>query len=94
MAGNLIVDEEAVLAMTRGLAESTKKTDEILDQYLALMGRLKEEALQEGAAAAALSSYLHYAGAIRGRLEEISEALAVFGERYIADIDEADSYLF
>ncbi len=94
MANNMIVDEEYIKAEAENIKTIFLKMDSIVDRYIQILNTLPMTAIQDGEMSEALMVYIVFAKKLQGNLDEIGNSVGKLLENYLADIDEADQYLF
>lgn len=65
-----------------------------MDRYIQILNTLPMTAIQDGEMSEALMVYIVFAKKLQGNLDEIGNSVGKLLENYLADIDEADQYLF
>ena len=94
MANNMIVDEEYIKAEAENIKKIFLKMDSIVDRYIQILNTLPMTAIQDGEMSEALMVYTVFARKLQGNLDEIGNSIGKLLENYLADVDEADQYLF
>ena len=94
MANNMIVDEEYIKAEAENIKTIFLKMDSIVDRYIQILNTLPMTAIQDGEMSEALMVYIVFAKKLQGNLDEIGNSVGKLLENYLADVDEADQYLF
>lgn len=94
MANNMIVDEEYIKAEAENIMTSFLRMDSIVDRYIQILNTVPMTAIQDGEMSEAVMVYTVFARKLQGNLDEIGNSIGKLLENYLADVDEADQYLF
>lgn len=94
MDANLLIVDEYVAEVGNRCRRRGQELDDILTDYLHILQEIKEKALTEGRTSESLATFIQCVQLLRDQLTILSENADYTCERYIRDINKADSYLF
>lgn len=94
MDPDLIIDDEYVSAVGYDCNQRGRKLEEVLEQYVAILKEIQEEALVEGDVSDALEAFVGCVELMKGSLRELSQTIEKRCSDFIQDVNDADQYLF
>ena len=95
MAGTALkIDDDYVLDMGTTLSDNETELQSGVDKYLEIMKKIREDAIKEGETAQALDTCITYAGELKNVITEHGVNVNKTCQKFKAEIDENDQYLF
>lgn len=95
MAGSALqIDDEYCKNMGKYFIDESAELEKFISEYIAILERIKSNAVMKGNVADALKVYISYGKKLKGQIESVSETAKEQIERFLSAIDEADQYLF
>ena len=92
MAGTALkIDDDYVLDMGTTLSDNETELQSGVDKYLEIMKKIREDAIKEGETAQA---FITYAGELKNVITEHGVNVNKTCQKFKAEIDENDQYLF
>lgn len=95
MAGNsLQIDDEYCRAMGEYFEKKGLEIENFIDEYIAILERIKSDAIMKGDVSKALGTYIQYSKKLKGQVTGISTNAKNQTTKFLASVDNADQYLF
>lgn len=95
MDPNLIIDDDFVNGVANNCIKNSENLEEIYNAYIGLLRNIQTSALVSGEISVALAAFISNAEIyLKGNLDKISKQIDDICDRFIIDINNADSYLF
>ena len=92
--GELIIDDDYVKSMGRFYSTMGSNIDQMIDDYISKLQEIKASAIMEGDIAEALNTYITSAQALKEKAGNMGSEMRDLVNNFIADIDDADQFLF
>ncbi len=91
---DLVVVDETVTARKDGLEKRCKSLDKHITTYIEILDDILSDSITEGETADALKEFQSYALTLKDVLPGIGEEAAGMCANFLAEIDEADQFLY
>lgn len=92
--GELIIDDDYVKSMGRFYRAMGNNIDQMIEDYILKLQEIKTSSIMEGDIAEALNSYITSAQALKEKAGDMGNEMKDLVNNFIADIDDADQFLF
>lgn len=90
----LVIDDEYIMGVGSHCKNRGRALEEILVEYISILEEIRSEAILGGEIATALGDYIGCVKLRKERITAISNNVKTVTNNFVADIDEADAYLF
>lgn len=95
MAGTeLKIDDSYIEDMGSFLETRGTELQEGIESYLLILGKIREEAIKQGATAKALDTFITYASNLKSIVGELGATTKKTCDNFLTEVDEKDQYLF
>lgn len=95
MASNsTIIDDEYCASMGDYFKKQGENVDTLVSEYLRILRMVKLLAIRKGETAEALEAFISYADRLKEQVGNISDSAQTQVTNFLAQIDQADQYLF
>ena len=95
MASNsTIIDDEYCTAMGEYFKKQGENVDALISEYLRILRVVKLLGIRRGETAQALDAFISYADRLKDQVGNISDSAQTQVTNFLAQIDQADQYLF
>lgn len=95
MDPNLIIDDDFVNGVANNCIRNSENLEGIYHTYISLLRNIQTSALVSGEISVALAVFISKAEIyLKGNLDKISDQINDICDRFLIDINNADSYLF
>lgn len=89
-----IIEEEYLAEMEKWILNQGEQFETFLSEYIQILVQTSMQGIAEGKTAEALKNYIGIAMMLKHHVGDTSETAVQILKNYVADIDEADSYLY
>lgn len=95
MAGSsLQIDDDYCKDMGEYFEKEGLEIENFIDEYIAILERIKGDAIMKGDVSKALETYIQYAKKLKGQITGISTNAKSQVTKFLSSVDNADQYLF
>ena len=91
---NIIVVDEVHTAAGEDLQEMCDFLEDKITQYVKILNQVTTEAAKAGHTTTRYQEYVSIVSSLRGQFGRLGEMLKTTTTQYVADIDDADRYLY